>query len=494
MSGAMRPALRGGGGGGQQGGGRARRPLASPATLAVLFCALAFAGPASAAPPAADGPGGAVELGTVTAENGAVTDLSAVIDPAEATPDAVPRCLGGGTFERAVWAWVPAAEGAGRVTVEVTPQSGTTAQPDLAVFVQPPGGTRELPDVREPSACDGRELLGDDARGDGSSAATVVVGAGRPLLVQVAWRAGDASAPLVVSAHRDPLTLPAAPAGDEAAGAPAIALGAAAPVPTAGATLGPADPAEPWCPAPATVFRRIVIPRAGFYAVAAGGDAVTVTAFADPLSADSALGCADAGDGAGTGVAVRAAAAGTLWVRVGVDHPEAAGGASLATSGPFPDAASASGALAGVGAKAAAAAPVACTTGTKPKVSLSSSALSALRARRSRVLSGTVRQPCDAKRARAKSVRVGVAKRTSGRRCAWLVGRRFRARPTRCGAVSGTRAAAGVQRWRVVLPKRLPTGTFRIAVQLRVARHGAKKTTTMTATTHTITIKKKATR
>lgn len=452
---------------------------------AVLASLLAPA--ASLAADASDTPAGAVALTTVTAENGTVGDLSAVVDPTGAIFDGgVPRCLGGGSFERSVWAWVPAAEGAGRVTVEVTPQGASTAQPDLAVFVQPPGGTRELPDVREPSACDGRELLGDGARGDGSSAGAVVVGAGRPLLVQVALRAGDADGPLVVSAHREPLTLAAAPVGDEPGTAPTVGLGGAVAVPLAGATLGPADPAEPWCQAPATVWRRVVLPRAGYYAVAAGGDAATLTTFADPLSADSALACADAADGGETAVAVRAPA-GPLWVRVGVDRPEAGGAASLAGGGPFADQAAATAALATVGAKAQSIAT--CTSAATPRVTLSAAALKGLRARRSRVLSGTVRQPCDARRARAKAVRVGVAQRRGGK-CLWLRARRA----SRCATVTGARTASGVQRWRVTLPKRLTPGTFRLVVQLRVAKPGAKKVTTTTAVTQTITIKKKAAR
>jgi len=445
---------------------------------------IAFAPAAVLAADAADGPSGAVALGTVTAENGAVGDLSAVLDPAGAAADeGVPRCLGGASFERTVWAWVPAAEGAGRVTVEVTPQSGSTAQPDLAVFVQPPGGTRELPDAREPSACDGRELLSDGARGDASSAGSVVVGPGRPLLVQVGLRGGDADVPLVVSAHRDPLTLAAAPAGDEPQTAPAVALGAAFALSTGGATLGAADPAEPWCQAPATVWRRVVLPRAGYYVVAAAGDAATLTVFADPLTADSALGCADAGDGDGTTVAVRAPA-GPLWVRVGTDHPEAGGAASLASAGPFADQAAASAALATVGAKAQSVAT--CTSASAPRVTLSATALAGLRARRTRVLTGTVRQPCDAKRARAKAVRVGLARRRAGK-CVWLGARRA----ARCATVAGARTASGVLRWRATLPKRLAPGTFRLVVQLRVAKPGAKRLTTTTALTKTIIIKKK---
>lgn len=458
---------------------------AVPGGVAALVALLALLGPGAAwAADASDAPSGAVALRTVTAENGPVNDLSAVLDPAGATADAgVPRCLGAPSFERTVWAWVPAAETASRVTVEVTAQAGSTAQPDLAVFVQPPGGTRELPDVREPSACDGRELLGDGARGDAGSAATAVVGANQPLLVQVAWRGGDPDAPLVVSAHRDPLTLPAAPAGDDPAGAPTVPLGAALAVPTGGATLGPADPAEPWCQAPATAWRRVVLPRAGFYVVAASGDAATLTAFSDPLSADSALACADAGDGGDTAVAVRAPA-GPLWVRVGVDHPEAAGTASVASAGPFADQAAATAALPGVGVRAQAIAP--CTSGTAPRVTLSATSLASLRARRGRVLTGTVRQPCDPKRARAKAVRVALAQRR-GTKCVWLKARRA----TRCGKVAGARTASGVLRWRATLPKRLTPGTFRLVVQLRIAKPGARKRTTTTALTQTITIKRK---
>jgi hypothetical protein len=312
----------------------ARRPVEGPrrtaaVALAALAAVLGAATPALAAPPAYDVPTGALSFAAVTAENEPnPTDREAVLDLAETTADAgVPRCLGASSFGRTGWAWVAPDERPRVVRVSATPASTsagnvTTSVPDLAFFVQPLGGTPQSAQVPEPQLCDGREVFGDPGRGDVSSDVTAVLPAGRPALVQVGWRDGEPAAPVVATLTSTRIDALPAPVGDDPESAPFVPDGEST-VPLAGATLGQGDPAQPACQAPATVWRRLRVAAAGAYTVSADGAAATLAAFGDPLTGDSALSCADAGDGRGLALTFRAPVAGTVWLRVGVDRPVA---------------------------------------------------------------------------------------------------------------------------------------------------------------------------
>jgi hypothetical protein len=452
---------------------------AAPRFAAIALASAAIApGIAQAAPPDADQPAGAAAFVATSAENGTPSDLEAVLDLRETGPDGgVPRCLGAGSFERTAWAWIEAAEQPRRIVVEATAQSGATAIPDLALFPQQPV-TRSTADVREPAACDGRESLGGIARtagaaaapiataaaeslgadrGDGSSAVVAVLRAGRPALVQVGWRAGDGDAPVVVSLAAQPLEKRPAPPGDDPADAPALALGATTAVALGGATLGLGDPAQPACPAPATVWRRVTLPSAGVYAVTAGAAARTLTAFADPLGGDSALACADLADTPELKLTPRVAAAGPLWIRIGADQLDGDPQAQLHVSGPYADERAAEAAPvpppgggsgpSGTGPRGSGTGALACVRARAPRLAISAASLRALRRGSGRTLSGTVRQPCDRRRPRA--VRVTVAIGRAGRRA-----RLGRALPAR-----------GVARWRRTLPRRLAPGRHLFVVR-----------------------------
>jgi hypothetical protein len=315
----------------------------SAVALATLTAALAGAAPALAAPPAYDAPGGAIPFSAVTAENEPhPTDREAVLDLSEATADAgVPRCLGATSFARTGWAWVAPEARPRVVRVSATPVSTnagnvTTAVPDLALFVQPVGGTPQTAQAADPQLCDGREVFGDTGRGDVSPDVTAILPAGRPALVQVGRREGDALGSVVASLTSTPVDALPAPAGDDPEGSPTVTSGSLTDVPLAGATLGHGDPAQPACQAPATVWRRLRVPGPGSWNVTADGAARTLTAFGDPLTGDSAQSCADAGDGGALGLTVRANGPGTVWLRLGVDRPLAGATSRLTVSGQGP--------------------------------------------------------------------------------------------------------------------------------------------------------------
>jgi hypothetical protein len=298
-------------------------------TLGVLLAGSAVtASAASAAAPSYDVPTGAQSFVAVTAANEPnPTELESVLDMTGTTADAgVPRCLGGASFAHTAWAWVAPDERPRLVRVSATPNAtreggASTSTPDLAFFVQPLGGTQQGAQVSEPQLCDGREVLGDDARGDANPDVTAILPAGHPALVQVGWRDGEPQPTLVANLNATRIDALPAPAGDEPGDAPAFAGPGELDVPLAGATLGEGDPAEPFCQARATVWRRVDLPAAGDYTITADGRATTLTAFAAPVSGDSAIGCGDVGDGAGLALPVRLSAAGSLWLRVGVDDP-----------------------------------------------------------------------------------------------------------------------------------------------------------------------------
>ncbi|MDA0184788.1 hypothetical protein OJ997_31085, partial [Solirubrobacter phytolaccae] len=263
-------------------------------SAAVVLAALALAAPAN------DAPAGATAFQSVTAENGAVTEREAQANLDGATPDAgVPRCLGSASFERTVWFRVEAAGVPRRVKVEAT--GPTTTPPDLAAFVQGANGVEAL---AEPQACDGVGSPVADA-GEGASVVDLHVPAGRQVLIQAGGREADR---LLLSLATTDLTPLAAPPGDHAAQAP---LGPGT-IPLAGATLTEEDPAQPACPAAASVWRRIDVPVAGRVRLVATG-AATLTAFAG----GEALACADRRR-ASVELTVDAPA-GPLLVRLGAD-------------------------------------------------------------------------------------------------------------------------------------------------------------------------------
>ncbi|MDO8211729.1 hypothetical protein [Conexibacter sp. CPCC 206217] len=456
--------------------------------VAALVLAALLPASAAAAPPDADRPAGAADFVAVTAENGTPGDLQALLDVREAGPDAgVPRCLGDASFARTAWAWIAASDRPQRVVVEATPQDGSTRVPDLALFPQDPV-VRSTADVSEPSACDGRETLGDGifadgptvpfdvARGDGSAAVSAVLRAGRPALVQVGWREGDEPAPLLVTLHREPLDRQPLPAGDDPADAPVLTLGTPTAVVLRGATLGRGDPAEPACPAPATVWRRVDLPAAGAYAVAATGAAQTLTAFAGSApTGDSSLACADLADTATLGLTPRIDAAGTMWVRLGVDRPEADASAQVVVSGPYADERAATDALPRPGEPLvpgrARASGLACVRAAAPRLTISAASMRRLHTRRSRTLAGTARQPCDPRHPRAQHISIALAKR-AGRQCRWFKRGRFGGRGARSASCSRpliTLSARGVTRWSRRLP-RLAPGRYLIVVQLEASR------------------------
>jgi hypothetical protein len=322
----------------------APRPVRVPrrtaaVALAVLAAVLGSSAPALAAPPAYDAPAGAIPFSAVVAENPPnPTDREAVLDLAETTADAgAPRCLGAPSFARTGWAWVAPESTTRLVRVSATPVSTsagnvTTAVPDLALFVQPVGGTPQRAQVAEPQLCDGREVFGDTGRGDVSPDVTAVLPAGRPALVQVGWRAGDPLGSVVASLTSSPVDALPTPAGDDPEGSPTVAIASVTDVPLAGATLSQGDPAQPACQAPATVWRRLQVAGPGSWTVTADGAARTLTAFGDPLTGESAQSCADTGDGGGLGLTVRTAGPGTVWLRLGVDRPLAGATSRLTVS------------------------------------------------------------------------------------------------------------------------------------------------------------------
>lgn len=326
---------------------RPSAPAAAPASRAAsilaasLVVALLAAAPAAAAP-TSDTPAGAKAFSAVPVGNPpAPVGLESVLELAGTGPDAgVPRCLGPASFAHTSWAWVDPADRVRLVRVSATPVSPiptttsepgvSTTTPDLAFFVQPTGATRASADVSEPQLCDGRETLGAPARTDANPEVAAVLPAGRPALVQVGWRSGDPQSRIVATLDARPVPSPApAPAGDDPAGAPSVRASRSTTVPLAGATLADGDPAQPACQALATVWRRVRV-APGRYTATATGAAATLTAFADPITGDSALACRDAGDGARLSLAFRGTTTRTMWLRIGTDAG-AAGAASRLT-------------------------------------------------------------------------------------------------------------------------------------------------------------------
>ncbi|HEV3001094.1 MAG TPA: hypothetical protein VGW75_10190 [Solirubrobacteraceae bacterium] len=294
---------------------------AAPGAAVALAAAALLPATAAAAPPPNDAFSAPAQFEGYSTRNGFPIERQAVAELAEATPDAVPRCLGDSSMARTVWFAVPAGPNARELTFEAV---GRTTDPlDLAAFVQDPAPG---PPTR-PNACAGAGAGGDDATEDRTTALRLRVPAFHPVLLQVGRR-GLAGAPDDERAHVTvediPLPPLGAPAGDRATPTtPRIGRSGQSTVALGGATTTPEDPAVPSCPTVAGVWRRIVAPKPGAWTVTAVGDhASALTVFAGSAPRASALaGCVDR-DGPGPLVlpfARRTRA--TLWVRVGTDRP-----------------------------------------------------------------------------------------------------------------------------------------------------------------------------
>ena len=282
--------------------------------LALLILLLA-PGVAVAAPPTNDAPGGAASFEEYFGSNGTPEERQAVIDLSEATADkGVPRCLGAGSFARTVWLEVPAADTVRRVAIEASsPSGGTSEVPDLALYV---GGQSKVA-----QSCDGAAV---GTLATSAAAVEAVVPPGRPVLVQIG-RSGEQMEQRVVASLRADAVKDAArpPAGDVGRKPPELAVATRGTVKLAGATLSAEDPAQPACPAPATVWRRTPITARGRYRVKVRGtDAGSVTVFSGARpSAGNAIACENRRKPKSALTAVVQLKRGSvLWTRVGADE------------------------------------------------------------------------------------------------------------------------------------------------------------------------------
>ncbi len=307
-----------------------RRALLAAVAIAVP----AGAGDAAAAPPN-DSPAGAGVFAPYSAPNGVPLQQEALADLATATPDpGVPRCLGAKSFARTVWYRVPESASARLMTVEV---SGRTADPiDLAAFVQPyvtpvappppPPAARSLrlgTQLAEPNACDGVGAGAGADAADRSSAVSLLVPAGYPVLVQVGRR-GRVGAPVdepaIVALEATDVTLAKSPRGDVATSAPRLGDGTSE-IDLAGATVTGEDPAEPPCPALGTVWRKVIPGSDGKRLISvSGNDASSLTVFAGRKpTGDDVLDCVVRRTSGALQMVVAARRNQPLWVRVGSD-------------------------------------------------------------------------------------------------------------------------------------------------------------------------------
>lgn len=454
--------------------------------VAAVLAAGALGAPAStlAAPPN-DAPRGALAFRAVTAENGTPTEREATALLTDATADAgVPRCLGGQSFARTVWFRIESAATPRRIKVEASGQ--TTAAPDLAAFVQPPGATDTAPALAEPQACDGPGSPIADA-GEGSSVVDLHVPAGHQVLIQAGRNAGQAAESVLLALDATPLPAQPAPAGDRGDGtAPALPFGAAATVDLAGATLTEEDPAQPACPAAASVWRRVDVPAGGgtLRAVADGPGVGTLTAFpgATPTG-DGALDCANRARGNAVGLTFRARAGEPLWLRVGADAADAAP-ATLTVERAPAGATAVSGP--GGGTRPGGGQTSTCTDRTAPTLRLTGGTAAlrgAVKGRAARKRKPTLRgTAADKGCAGAKVRRIQVAlQRKSGKRCQAV---RTSSRPGRRGSCTRVAwlTAKGTTSWRLTFKRKLPKGTYVLRVRARDAAGNASKTTRTTFT------------
>lgn len=287
--------------------------------LAAAAATLAAApGSALAAAPANDAPSAPAAFTPFTAENGDPTTLTAEAPLKEATADAgVPRCFGPSSFARTSWAVVAKADTARTVRVSaLTPSLEPDEAAQLAAFVQPAEGAQ----TREPQACDeGAGLL------DRSSAVELRVPAGRTVLIQVGQPAAAKATRALLELETVSSAATTSPPSDRAGDARALPLGRNRTIPLNGATLTEEDPAQPACPAGATVWRKLAIRRVGTYRVLATGKTLgTLTAFVGsrPRGA-GARACVNRSRSDRMRLRLKLRKGNVLWLRLGVDRADA---------------------------------------------------------------------------------------------------------------------------------------------------------------------------
>lgn len=296
-------------------------PRARRALLAATLTAALLPGAAAAAPPPNDAFTAPGQFEGYSARNGFPIERQAVAELAEATPDALPRCLGRTSMARTVWFVVPGGPNARELTFEAAGR--TTAALDLAAFVQPPPG---IPLAR-PNACAGAGAGADDATEDRTVALRLRVPAYHAVLLQVGRR-GAAGSPdderALVTLEDIPLPALAAPPGDGAGRVtPRIGRRGESTVTLGGATTTYDDPAVPSCPSLAGVWRRVKPRRPGGWTFTALGEhAAALSVFAGSTPRESGfVGCVDR-DGPGALVLpIKRRTRAPLWVRVGTDRP-----------------------------------------------------------------------------------------------------------------------------------------------------------------------------
>ena len=294
--------------------------------VGAVLAVAAVPSPATAAPPANDGPATPATFAPYTAENGTPTEQEAVAELVESTPDAgTPACLGAGSFARTVWYRVPEQPSPQVVTVE---GSGRTLDVlDLAAFVQPlpaPGLPPAL-QASEPNACFGLGSGGSDAAEEPTSGLTLRVPAHQAVLVQVGRRGAvgtpdDERAVLSLSAEVEPEI--GRPDGDRATTAPSARAESATYVDLAGATLTEEDPAQPACPSLGTVWRKLVPGRTGKRLVTVTGSRVsTLTIFRGKRpTADNVLDCVNREGRGALQMNVTGRRRVPLWIRLGTER------------------------------------------------------------------------------------------------------------------------------------------------------------------------------
>ena len=315
---------------------RASNPSPSPVLclrvrLILATALVAVLAPAAhAAPPANDAPTAPAAFTPVTAENGSPTELQAVVELAEATPDpGVPSCLGASSFARTVWLRVPEHPAPRELTVEATGE--TLEVIDLAAFVQPQAAPS--PVLAEPNQCAGAGAGGADAAEEPTSAVSLRIPANRSVLIQVGRR-GPVSSPgaerALVTLAQASLGVLAEPAGDQAFRAPG-AGGGRTRVALGGATLTEEDPAQPPCPSLASVWRRVTPRSSGRRTISVDGSKVsTLAVFAgDTPTGDNVSDCVNRERRGELQMRVRARRGRTLWVRIGTDRPTSVSTATL---------------------------------------------------------------------------------------------------------------------------------------------------------------------
>ncbi len=305
------------------------------AAVAVVCLGTLGAAPAMAVPPPNDSPAGAGAFAPYTAASGRPEQLQALAGLRDATADpGVPRCLGSRSFARTVWYRIPEAPTPQELTVEA---SGATLDVlDLAAFVQPAVAPAPAPappptaraaqtQTSEPNACDGVGAGGSDAAEEPTSAVTLLVGAGHPVLVQVGRRGpagSQADEAALVTLEARPREYVGTPRGDHAGSAtPRVAGSRENVVDLAGATVSEEDPAEAPCPSLGSVWRRIVPGSTGKRLITVtGSSAVTLTAYAGTRpSGDNVLDCVNREGYGSLQMAVPVIKKKTVWLRVGTD-------------------------------------------------------------------------------------------------------------------------------------------------------------------------------